>query len=429
MSGTNVIPLSRIPGRPIGRQEPFGVLDIGTSKMCCLIARGGPDGGFELLGVGYQLAEGLRAGEIVDAEAAEASVLSVVHEAEQKAGLTLRELVLGISGGRPHSHYATLEIDLGGRAVTSADIARALAHAQAEARAAAEGVEVLHALPIEVTLDGSQPLRDPRGMIGRRLRLVAHLVRAAAAPLRNLVAAVERCHLEVGGVVASAYAAGLACLSDDEATLGATVIDIGGGVTGVARFGDGRLQEIHAVPLGGRHVTQDLAFGLATGRSQAERLKTLYGSVLPRAGDAHQRLEVPGLGDPEHPPAQVVTRARLTEIVRPRMEEIFQLVQARIAHSPISPAGRRLVLTGGASQLEGSVELAEEMFGMPARLGRAWPHGEVLGAMEPAAGTSASGLLLWASRDDGGLAFGPARASPVLAARLAKFGQWLRENF
>lgn len=427
MSEANVIALNRMPGRPIGRQEPFGVLDIGTSKMCCLIARGRADGSFDLLGVGYQLAEGLRAGEIVDAEAAEASVLSVVHEAEQKAGLMLRELVLGISGSRPHSHYATLELDLGGRAVTSADIARALAHAQADSRA--DGVEVLHALPVEVTLDGSQPLRDPRGMVGRRLRLVAHLVCVASAPLRNLVAAVDRCHLEVSGVVASAYAAGLACLSDDEATLGAIVIDIGGGVTGVARFGDGRLQEIHAVPLGGRHVTQDLAFGLSTGRGQAERLKTLFGSVLPRAGDAHQRLEVPGLGDPDHPPPQVVTRARLTEIVRPRMEEIFQLAQARIAHSSISPAGRRLVMTGGASQLEGTVELAEEIFGMPARLGRAWPLDGADGAMDLAAGTTAAGLLLWTSRDDGGLAFGPARANPVLSARLAKFGQWLRENF
>ena len=426
MRAGNVIPLARPESGPLGRHEPFGVLDVGSTKMCCLIARHGPAGRIELLGASHQLAEGLRAGEIVDAEAAEGSILAVLHAAEQQAGETLRELVVGVAAGRPQSHYATIELELGGRAVTGGDLARALAHAQAEARA--EGVEVLHALPVEVTLDGGQPLRDPRGMIGRRLRLVIHLVRVAAAPLHNLVAAIERCHLEVAGVIAAPYAAGLAALSDDEAALGALVLDLGGGVTGVARFGDGRLQEIHAVPLGGQHVTQDLAFGLSTGRAQAERLKTLYGSVLSRAGDARQRLEVPGIGDPADPPAQIVSRARLTEIIRPRVEEIFQLVRARLAASPIPPAGRRLVLTGGGSQLEGVVELAEETFEMPARLGRARPLDASRGLDELSAATTAAGLLTWANRDDGGLTFRASRG-PVITTRLAKFGQWLRENF
>jgi cell division protein FtsA len=422
-----VIVLKRGPGRPLARQEPIGVLDIGTSKMCCLIARLRGDGGFAVQGVGYQQAEGLRAGEVVDTDAVESSILAVVHEAEKQAGHTLREVVVGVSAGRPRSHYATVELDLGGRAITASDLARALAHARAEAQA--EGALVLHALPVEITLDGSQPLRDPRGMIGRRLRVMSHLVRAAAAPVHNLIATVERCHLEVAGVVAAPYAAGLGCLSDDEATQGALVIDMGGGVTGVARFVDGRLREIHAVPLGGRHVTQDLAFGLSTGRSQAERLKTLYGSVLPRAGDAHQRLEVAGLGDPDDPPAQIVTRASLTEIVRPRVEEIFQLVRARLDGGALPPAAPRLVLTGGASQLEGVVELAEESFGLPARAGRARAFDGSSSTLDLAAGTTAAGLLVWASRDDGGLALGPPRGTPMITARLARLGQWLRENF
>jgi cell division protein FtsA len=287
---SNVIVLNPAAPRGLPRQEPFGVLDVGTTKMCCLIARR-RDSDLQLLGAGYQLAEGLRGGEIVNAEAAEASILAVLHEAEQQAGTTLREVLLGISAGRPQSGYGTVEIALGGRAVTGADLEQALTRAEAEARG--DGVEVLHALPVEISLDGGQPLRDPRGMLGRELQVVAHLVRVAAAPLRNLVAAVERCHVQVSGVVPSSYAAGLACLSEDETTLGALVLDLGGGVTGVARFADGMLQEIHAVPLGGHHVTQDLAFGLSTGRSQAERLKTLYGSVLSRAGDARQQLEVP----------------------------------------------------------------------------------------------------------------------------------------
>jgi cell division protein FtsA len=422
---SNVIVLNPAAPRGLPRQEPFGVLDVGTTKMCCLIARR-REGDLQLLGAGYQLAEGLRAGEIVDAEAAEASILAVLHEAEQQAGTTLREVLLGISAGRPSSGYGTVQIALGGRAVTGADLEQALTRAETEARD--DGVEVLHALPVEISLDRGQPLRDPRGMLGRELQVVAHLVRVAAAPLHNLVAAVERCHVQVGGVVPSSYAAGLACLSEDETTLGALVLDLGGGVTGVVRFAEGMLQEIHAVPLGGHHVTQDLAFGLSTGRSQAERLKTLYGSVLSRAGDARQQLEVPGVGDPDDPPAQIVPRARLTEIIRPRVEEIFQLVQARLADSRVPLAGRRLVLTGGGSELEGVVELAEEMFSMPARLGRARALSGELGIGDLTAATAAIGLLRW-SGEDAGSTFRMRRGMPAIGARLARLGQWLRENF
>jgi cell division protein FtsA len=422
-----VVRLHRSEPRAIAHHELLGVLDIGTTKMCCLIAKRRPDGRLEVLGAGYQLAEGLRAGEIVDAEAAEASILAVVHEAEQQARETLREVVVGLSAGRPRSLRSTVELELEGRAVTGADLARALAHARAEARI--EGCETLHALPVQIRLDGGQPLRDPRGMIGRRLALEVNLVQVAAAPLHNLVAAVERCHLEVAAVVAAPYAAGIASLSDDEQMLGALVLDLGGGVTGVARFADGRLQDIHSVPLGGRHVTQDLAFGLSTGWPQAERLKTLYGSVLSRAGDAHQRLEVPGLGDPDHPPLQIVSRARLTEIMRPRVEEIFQLVRTRLETSAVPVVGRRLVLTGGGSTLEGVVELAEETFDMPARLGRTSSlDGRLEVAGLPGA-TTAAGLLRWAVQDDGGLTFWSPRPNRILSTRLAKISQWLRENF
>jgi cell division protein FtsA len=183
------------------------------------------------------------------------------------------------------------------------------------------------------------------------------------------------------------------------------------------------------VPLGGSHVTRDLAFGLSTGWPQAERLKTLYGSVLSRAGDARQQLEVPGMGDPADPPRQIVSRARLTEIMRPRVEEILQLVRARLAFSELPVLGRRLVLTGGGSMLEGMVELAEEVFGMPARLGRARPLDGSLEVAGLPGGATAVGLLRWASEDDGGLTFWSLRPNRVMTVRLAKISQWLRENF
>ena len=423
MSTSNVIQLSR--PEPRTRTEPVAVLDVGTSKMCCLIARRRGDR-LELQGGGYQLAEGLRAGAIVDAEATEASILAVVHEAEQQAGRTVRQIVLGISGGRPESMMTTIDIELGGRAVGSADLTHALALARAQART--DGAEILHALPVEITLDSSQGLRDARGMVGERLRITVHLVRVASAALYNLVAAIERCHLDVAAVIAAPYAAGLASLSEDEATSGALVLDLGAGVTGVARFADRRLQQLASLPLGAQHVTQDLAFGLSTGRAQAERLKTLYGGVLARAGDVRQQLEVPGLGDPMQPPVQIVSRARLTEIIRPRVEEILQLARARIDLDRLPLAGRRLVLTGGGSQLEGIVELAEETFGMPARLGRARPF-DAGAVHDLTAATTAAGLLRWAGEDDGGLTFGASSPQRDFTARLARLGQWLRENF
>ena len=300
--------------------------------------------------------------------------------------------------------------------------------ALARAQARTDGAEILHALPVEITLDSSQGLRDARGMVGERLRITVHLVRVASAALYNLVAAIERCHLDVAAVIAAPYAAGLASLSEDEATSGALVLDLGAGVTGVARFADRRLQQLASLPLGAQHVTQDLAFGLSTGRAQAERLKTLYGGVLARAGDVRQQLEVPGLGDPMHPPVQIVSRARLTEIIRPRIEEIFQLARARMHLDRLPLAGRRLVLTGGGSQLEGIVELAEETFGMPARLGRARPF-DAGAVHDLTAATTAAGLLRWAGEDDGGLTFGVSSPQRDFTARLARLGQWLRENF
>ncbi len=271
MTDAGVIALKGNEERPFVRQDIVGVLDIGSTKMCCLIGRNRPGAELELLGASYQLAEGLKAGEIVDVEAVEASILAVVHEAEQQAGETLREVVLGVTAGRPSSRRTVVDIDLGGRAVTASDLSRALK--EAENRVREVELECLHALPVEMTLDGGQALKDPRGMIGRRLSVEAHLVKVAAAPLHNLVAAVERCHLDVVGVVANAYAAGIASLSDEERALGALVLDLGGGVTGAARFSGGKLQEILSLPLGAQHVTQDLAFGLSIGRDQAERLK------------------------------------------------------------------------------------------------------------------------------------------------------------
>jgi cell division protein FtsA len=305
---------------------------------------------------------------------------------------------------------------------------------QAQAEVRAEGVEALHALPVEVSVDGGRRVRDARGLLGERLTVGVHLICVAATPLQNLIACVERCHLEVAGVVAAPYAAGVASLSADEAELGALLLDMGGGVTGVAAFAGGRLRHVDVVPIGGQHITQDLAYGLSTGLAHAERIKNLYGSVLRRAGDERRRLEVPLVGGGHDGAAShVVPRSRLAEIIQPRVEEVFQLVLDRLAAAPALPARSRLVLTGGVSQLEGVAELAEEMFGLPARVAR--PHhldvgggagGGVAGLDDPA---GAAGVLAVVAGGDGGLAYRVPRPAPLFGVRLARLGQWLRENF
>ncbi|HEX6014639.1 MAG TPA: cell division protein FtsA, partial [Geminicoccaceae bacterium] len=313
---------------PWSRGGAFGVLDVGSSKLCCYIARPRPGRGVRLLGRGYQLAEGLKGGEVVDADAAGTSVLAVLHEAEQQAGETLREIVLAVGGGRPQSSYVRVTGQLHGRAVAEADARLLLDRAKRAAWTPER--EVLHALPLEVTIDGGRPLKDACGLSGERLEVVVHLVTVAGPALRNVLACLERCHVEVKGVVCASYAAGLACLAADELERGCLVLDLGGGTTGLAHFAGGRLTLVDQVPYGGDHVTGDLAYGLSTSRQHAERVKNLFGGTQFRSCDDSTRIELPLLGDHVDLPTGEVPRTRVTEIVRARVEEILQLARRRL---------------------------------------------------------------------------------------------------
>jgi cell division protein FtsA len=419
---------SMVGNGPWRRGQPFGVLDVGSSKVCCHIVRPRPGQGVQLLGRGYHLASGLKAGEIVDAEAAESSMLAAVHEAEQRSGETLREIVLAIGGGRPQSTYVRVDCPLYGRVVSEADLQLLLDRARRSATAADR--EVLHAVPIEVTVDGGRPLKDACGIAGQRLEVVAHLVTVSGAALRNLLACLERCHIEVKGVFCSSYAAGISCIAQDELDRGCLVIDFGGGTTGLAHFANGRLTMVGQVPYGGDHITGDLAYGLSTSRQHAERIKNLYGSTQFRSCDDSIRIEHPRLGDHAELPTGEVPRTRITEIVRARAEEILALVRRRLEeHGDLlgSRPPRSIIVTGGGSQLEGIEELVQELFRLPTRCGRpvAWPTG---GNDEPccASAAGAVGLVLG---DDGGLGWRDQVEVSVLSHRLARLGQWFRENF
>ena len=421
----------RVAGaRAAGRTGPVAVLDVGTTKLCCYIARLQPDNGFMLLGRGYQVAEGMKAGEIVDAEAADAALRAVLQEAEEEAGETLREIVLTLSGGRPASRLVRIEGTLASRPICDEDLRQLMERARQEV--AVEGRAVLHVLPVEVSVDGGRPLRDPRGLLGERMEMLTHVATVGAQPLQNILAALERCHLEVRGVVAASYAAGIGCLTEEELDRGCLLVDMGGGTTDLALFAGSRLTCLDQVPYGGDHVTGDIAYVLRTGMVHAERIKNLYGAVQWRSCDDSERIVVPMIGDHVDLPTGEIARTSLTQIIRARVEETLQMVRERLGNilalKELRPP-RSIVLTGGASQIEGADELAQEMFAMPVRLGRPClvegPHG----VEDQACCASVSGALALAAGGDGGLAWSETLEMPIMTRGFRRFGLWLRQNF
>ena len=261
-------------------------------------------------------------------------------------------------------------IELAGGAVTDGDIARVLA--AASRHSVRDGRAVLHSLPIGYALDAATGIREPRGMLGHRFGVDMHMVTADVATVRNLMLTVERSHLAVEAMVASPYVAGLAVLADDEADLGAACIDLGAGTTTLAIFSGGQFVHADGFALGGHHVTMDLARGLNTRIADAERIKAIYGSVLTGGSDERDMITVPPVGDDEREPPQFVSRAALVRIIKPRVEEILEMVRDRLAGIAVRgrAARRAWCLTGGASQLAGIADLAARILRRPVRIGR-----------------------------------------------------------
>lgn len=412
------------------RNAPFGLLDIGSSKLCCYIVRSRGEDGFQLLGRGYQAAEGFRAGEVTDAEAAEASILAVVGEAEEAASETLREIAVTWSGGRPAAGLVTIQREIGGRVIDEDDIDRALEQVRGSLLGSER--EILHILPVEMRPDGREALADPRGLAAQTLSFTAVVVTVARPAVRNLTACLERSHLDVMELTNATYAAGIGCLTQDELQRGVLLLELGGGTTSLGLFSSGALCHLAQVPYGGEHVTRDIAYCLSTSRAFAERLKNLYGGVLCRACDDNVRIDVPIIGDQAERPTGEVPRTQLTEIIRARVEETLNLLKGRLdAEADLVRAKppRSIVLTGGAAQIEGIEELAEEIFGLQARIGR---PGAVRGRSgleeQPCCSAAAGGLVLVTGRD-GGLTWKQSTEVPALASGLARLGHWLKQNF
>ncbi len=360
--------------KPRKRQgDVFAALDVGSSKIACFIARADAEGPPRVIGIGHQLSEGMRHGSIANMDALQQAISAAVTTAEQMANETIERVTVNIVGSQLLSQTVDLELPLNGREVTDGDLNRVITQGQALAYEENNGqaLELIHTLPVSYAIDNQKGIRDPIGMTGSNLHTQLHLVSATFGPARTLAASIARCHLEVEKLVAAPYASGLACLVEDEMDLGSLVIDMGAGTTSLGVFFDGSAVYCDGIPVGGAHVTNDIARGLTTSLAHAERLKTLYGNAIPSSMDEREIIDVPLVGEEAPENANHLPKSHLIRIIQPRLEEIFEMVKARMDKSGfVEAAGRRVVLTGGASQLPGVRELAARILDKQVRLGR-----------------------------------------------------------
>ena len=416
------------PHRTLARDGIVAALDIGSTKVCCFIGDVDDLGIIRVAGIGHQASKGIKAGAVVDMEAAEQAVLSAVHAAEQMADVTIRSVYVNVNSGHPGSNSYYFEHPLRGGAIDDGDVRRLLHECGADAEDTTRSL--IHAIPVGYKVDGENGIRDPRGLHGSSFGVRMHKVTASSSSIHNLVTCVSRCLLDIADVVASPYAAGLGCLVEDEIDLGVTVIDMGGGTTSIAVFYDGALVFVDSIQIGGNHVTNDIARGLSTPVPQAERLKTLFGNCLSSHADDRETITVPQVGAEDDAKSVQIPKSFLVGVVAPRIEETLELVRARLEASGLDKlAGRRVVLTGGACQLPGVVELARQILNKQIRLGR--PRG-LTGLAEATAGpafSACAGLLSFAV-DDRGDARGVALPKHDTNGGLfSRIGGWLRENF
>ena len=424
---------------PPRRSAVLAVVDVGASKVVCLIAQltpmqraatlRGRTHRCKVLGLGHQRSQGVKAGAIVDLDAAETSIRLAIDAAERMAGATVESIIVNVSGGRLASQLLAGKIALRGKPVGEYEVHRVIE--AASAASSQPGRAVLHAITAGFRLDAQTGVCDPRGMVGEELGVELAVASCDVAAARNLMLAIERCHLKVEAMVASPYAAGLATLVDDEAELGSALVDFGGGSTSIGVFAADRLIHVDSIAVGGHHVTMDLARGLSVSIADAERLKTLHGACIASPSDERETFAAHRAGDELDQPSYL-HKSELVRIVKPRIEEILELVRDRLkkaGHAAL--VGRRLVLTGGASQLTGLPELARAIVSPQARLGRPLGVEGLPDSAKTPAFSTAVGLMIY-PQVAGLEHIEPKRAPSTDAQDPGYVGQvvrWLKQSF
>ncbi|HEY9149217.1 MAG: cell division protein FtsA [Xanthomonadaceae bacterium] len=340
-------------------------LDVGTSKVVAIVGEITPEGGVEIIGIGSHPSRGLKKGVVVNIESTVHSIQRAVEEAELMAGCQIHSVYAGIAGSHIRSLNSHGIVAIRDKEVTPSDVERVIDAARAVAIPADQ--KILHILPQEFIIDAQDGIREPVGMSGVRLEAKVHMVTGAVSAAQNIIKCVRRCGLEVDDVILEQLASSYSVLTEDEKELGVCLVDIGGGTTDIAVFTEGSIRHTAVIPIAGDQVTNDIAVALRTPTQNAEEIKIKYACALTQLASSEESIEVPGVGDRG---SRRLARQTLAEVVEPRYEELMTLVQAELRRSgfeDLIAAG--VVLTGGSSKIEGLVDLAEEIFHMPVRLG------------------------------------------------------------
>ena len=399
-------------------------LDIGTSKVVAIVGELQDDNSVEVIGFGMHPSRGLKKGVVVNIESTVTSIQRAVEEAELMAGCEIHSVYAGIAGSHVRSLNSHGIVAIRDREVARTDVERVIDAARAVAIPADQ--KILHVLPQEFIIDGQEGIREPIGMSGVRLEARVHMVTGAASAAQNIVKCVQRCGLEVEDIVLEQLASSYAVLTEDEKELGVCLVDIGGGTTDIAVFNSGAIRHTAVIPIAGDQVTNDIAISLRTPTQYAEELKIKYACALSQLATADETIEVPSVGDR---PSRRLARQTLAEVVEPRYEELFGLVRDELRRSGFDEmVAAGVVLTGGTAKMEGAVELAEEVFHMPVRLGLP-QHVRGLGDVvrNPIHATGV-GLLLYARKHAVGQAQEPAMA-PGMREVLGRMKSWFQGSF
>jgi cell division protein FtsA len=340
-------------------------LDIGTSKVVAIVGEVMPEGKIEVIGIGSHPSRGLKKGVVVNIESTVHSIQRAVEEAELMAGCQIHSVYAGIAGSHIRSLNSHGIVAIKDKEVAPGDVERVIDAARAVAIPADQ--KILHILPQEFLIDNQEGIKEPVGMSGVRLEAKVHMVTGAVSAAQNIIKCVRRCGLEVDDIILEQLASSYSVLTEDEKELGVCIVDIGGGTTDLAVFTEGSIRHTAVIPIAGDQVTNDIAVALRTPTQFAEEIKIKYACALTQMATADENIEVPSIGDR---PSRRLARHTLAEVVEPRYEELLTLVQAELRRSGFEDlVAAGVVLTGGSSKIEGLVELAEEVFHMPVRLG------------------------------------------------------------
>jgi cell division protein FtsA len=399
-------------------------LDIGTSKIICIVAEMQPEGTIEVIGMGTHASKGLRRGVVVNIESTVNAIQRALEEAELMADCKIREVYTGIAGNHIRSFNSHGMVAIKDKEISQIDVERVIDTARAVNIPMDQ--QILHTIPQEFVVDGQEDVKDPLGMSAVRLEVRVHMVTGAVSAAQNIVKCVRRCGIEVRDLVLQPLASALAVLSEDEKELGVCLVDIGGGTTDIAVFTNGAIRHTAVIPVAGDQVTNDIAVALRTPPKDAEDLKIRHGCALRQLADARDMIEVPGVGDR---PAKTLSRQTLAEFIEPRMEELYSLVQAELRRSGFEELlSSGIVITGGSAAMQGMVELGEEVFHMPVRLGYPRYEGGLSEVMRNPRYATGVGLLLAGLENRG-------RDNPVKLGAggfkdlLERMKSWFKGNF